>query len=66
MRKYFDAGDYNSSEGKTKLDEEIDSLLADDRRWKAPNWKRRYQIESLIGALVGAVLGFLILYFFIW
>jgi hypothetical protein len=25
-----------------KLNREIDSMLADDRRWNAPNWKRKY------------------------
>lgn len=38
-----------------KLNREIDSILADDRLWSHPNWKRRRLVQCLSGLLCGVL-----------
>jgi len=66
MRSYFDAGDYDSSKGKTKLDKEIDEKLANDKLYKKPNLKLINLFWVVIGALCGVILNSFLIKFHLW
>jgi hypothetical protein len=66
MRAYFDAGDYFdrlSSRNARRLNREIDKDLADDSKWRAPNWKARHRWQYLVGFLIGFIIGIVVVLF---
>jgi len=44
-----------------KSDREFDSMLADDKKWKHPNWRLRHWMQRLFGILCGIIVSFVVL-----